>query len=733
MNKEDEIKKINRCIGDLVYEKVTLKKAYNYYHGIRDAEQFRHLEDNYGIGTPTSVGFTPLIRKHIDVLVGEYLGLDPSLQVTCKDEETLSNIMRDKQLKIDAAVYQYIGKYLKNSIINILLKSDKPVNDPFVEKDLQKIADDTNRSFVSEYEMAAQNILEYIRNSRNIELKNKAKELFTDLLITGVCYYRTRPTNNKENIRLEVLNPLDTFIERNRNEYFLNKSPRCVIRRWLTEEQVLAEFGDELSNEAKATLKSLGSREERNYNTVFVRAPKEIEVTGGVREANSTGILGGLEATPIFPWDDSGNYVYNGQPVIAVNECEWIEYENKRMTKHEGIKIGDAIYITRGKVLPKDDKDKNDPTISVNGIFFSDKNGNPFSLELSTMNLQDKYDLLLYYRDNLIATSGTVGDWIDLAHLPIVLGEKTPERLKKWLAYKKQGMALFDSSQEGANILNTTFNGFDDTVKAQSIQAIELAIQSVEQQGSSITGVYQEKLGGVEQKDAVSNVKVGVKYSSLITKPYFSAMDMLYCEMNYDLLNLAKTVYTNGIQGTIILGDKMKRIFTALPQHYTVTDFDIHIKDSTDTFQTMQNIAQLNIEMIKAGIVEPEVAIDIATAKNLTELKYCMNLAIAKKKAENNMTTQLQQQLQQYDQQFKDLQKQMQELQNQNQQLQNKLQNNNDANIEIEKEKVRIEREKVENEKDYNDKIAKTKEQLAAVELYQMKDGNPYNNEIKNI
>jgi hypothetical protein len=43
-------------------------------------------------------------------------------------------------------------------------------------------------------------------------------------------------------------------------------------------------------------------------------------------------------------------------------------------------------------------------------MFFNDKNGQPYSLMLATMDLQDRYDLLLYSRDNLIATSGTVGD-----------------------------------------------------------------------------------------------------------------------------------------------------------------------------------------------------------------------------------------------------------------------------------------------------------------------------------
>jgi len=149
-NSKKEIEKIDRCISDLVYDKQQLKKAYNYYHSKRDPEQFRYLEENYGIGTPTSVSFTPLVKKHIDVLVGEYLTLDPEVQVTCKDDATISNIMRDKKLKIDQELFNYLQKYLKNSIINIISGEQEPKNDPFVEKELQKIKQNIEENFISE-------------------------------------------------------------------------------------------------------------------------------------------------------------------------------------------------------------------------------------------------------------------------------------------------------------------------------------------------------------------------------------------------------------------------------------------------------------------------------------------------------------------------------------------------------------------------------------------------------
>lgn len=738
MIKEKEVEKINSCIGDLVYDKIALKKAYNYYHGIRDAEQFRHIEENYGVGVPTSVGFTPLIKKHIDVLVGEYLELDQDLQVTCKDEETVSNILRDKQLKIDKALYDFLKKYLQNVIVNILLNNQQPINDPFIEKEMQRIKNDIDNSFISDYEIAAQNILEYIKHSRTIDIKNKAKELFTDLLIGGICYYRTRKKG--DDMDLEILNPLDTFIERNHNEFYLNKSRRAVIRRWMTKEQILNEFADDLNSDAITRLKGMFSRRDQGDRAIVVRSTGALytddgSILGSPHEPKP-GILAGLEIHPIYPWDDAGQYTHINSEMISVYECEWIEWDNKkrRNVLHYGVKIGDSIYITPGEpeYYVQSRTNPKDVSLSVNGMFFNDKNGQPYSLMLATMDLQDRYDLLIYSRDNLIATSGTVGDWIDVAHLPVFLGVKMPERIMKWQAYKKNGLALYDSSQEGAQLLNTTFNGFDDTVKAQSIQAIQIAIDSIESQASAITGVFAEKLGQIAERDAVSNVKVGIHQSTLLTKQYFHAMDLMYKEMNYDLLNLAKYVYKDGITGTIVLGDSVK-IFTALPEHYTLTDFDLHIADSSETYRLREQMQAMNIEFIKGGLVDAKDSVEILTAKNITQLKRYVTKALADKKAENNLIGQLQQQVEQMTAEKKQYEQQLNQLSSQLQSLQKQLQTNNQQKLQIEQQRVDIENKIANDKKEYNDKLIEVKEKQLTAEIMQIRDGNPYNDQIRDV
>ncbi|MGV8961805.1 MAG: hypothetical protein ACOH2V_00220 [Candidatus Saccharimonadaceae bacterium] len=119
--KENEIiGNINRAINELVYEKTQLIKAYHYYHGKRDPEQFRHLEENYGIGTPTSVEFVPLVRKHVDVLIGEYLSTPLLPRISCKDKNTLSNIHRQKQLEINGKIVTELKQHLQNTAYSVI-------------------------------------------------------------------------------------------------------------------------------------------------------------------------------------------------------------------------------------------------------------------------------------------------------------------------------------------------------------------------------------------------------------------------------------------------------------------------------------------------------------------------------------------------------------------------------------------------------------------------------------
>ena len=725
--KEQEIiDTIDRAINELVYEKTQLIKAYNYYHGKRDPEQFRHLEENYGIGTPTSVEFIPLTRKHIDVLIGEYLSTPVLPRISCKDSDTLSNINKDKQTEINNKIAHELNKHLRESISAIL--QGKPAPQPKeVEQKLNNTEQIIEQNFISEYEIAGQNIIDWAMQSRLIDFANQRKILLTDLLVTGTGYYKTYCTPEKTNVTLEVLNPINTFIDRNPESPYLKDSSRAVVRKYMTKDQILAKYGDVLTADDLEELETIQDYSVDGSTTTYLRSYDS--VTGNTI---SDGILGGFEVTPLLPFERNMSKYLR---VFPVYEVEWLKTEKEKnsyiVNRYEGVRIGTSIYIPTGKsenVVRSMDNPKI-CTLSVNGIFYSDRNGDPYSLILKTANLQDKNDILFFYRDNLISESGSSGDWLDIAHLPKFLGDDVQERLLKWKAYKKQGVALYDSSQEGLQMMNTTFAGYDDTIKLDAIQAIDLAIQRNEEMCSMITGVFREKLGGVEQKDAVTNVQLGVRQSGYITKQYYQVMDLMTREMLLDLLNLTKIVFKKGISGTLILGDRLNKIFTALPEHYTVTDYDIHIADSAEILKEQETIKQLSMELTKSNLLDADTLIEIVTATGLTRMKADVKASLDKKKKENDQLGQLSQQVEQLDQQ-------LQQTTTEAQKLQKEIERLNAEKLQLERDRLKYEQElewfKAKDQSSYNASKLEWEKKRVQLEAAQLLDNNTRNDEIRN-
>lgn len=725
-NQAELIKNIDRAIQELVYDKTKIIKAYNYYHGRRDPEQFRHLEENYGIGTPTSVEFVPLTRKHIDVLIGEYLSTPVLPRVSCKDKETLSHIFEARQLQINNTIAAELKTALKNTLYN---SGQEQATNQELEKRLEELQDSINRNFISDYEIAGQNIVDWTMQSRAIDFANKRKLLLTDLLVSGTCYYKVSASPSKSNIELEVLNPINTFIDRNPDSPYLKDSYRSVIRRYLTKDQILHKYGSTLSKDDLERLQSLEHTSADGSSTTYMRSYQSL--TAGTPTA-SDGILAGFEVTPLLPFERNTSSQYR---LYEVFEVEWLEAEkeddNWVINRYEGVRIGSDIYITTGKaenpVRSMDDPNK--CSLSVNGIFYSDRNGDPYSLILKTANLQDKNDILYFYRDNIISESGGTGDWLDVAHLPSFLGGTVAERLLKWKAYKKSGIALFDSSQEGIPMANTTFGGYDDTIKLETIQAIDLAIQRNEETCSMITGVFREKLGGIDQKDAVTNVQVGVRQSTFITKQYYQIMDLMTREILIDTLNLAKVVYKTGISGTLILGERLNKIFTALPEYYTITDYDINISDSAEVAKEQALIQQLSADLSKNNLIDPETIIEIVTATGLTKMKEDVKSSLEKKRKEADVVNKLQQQAEELSGQLKQVTQEAQQLQQQVKAL-------NEAKLQLEKERLAFNKElewyKARGENSHKTSMLELEKKRIELEGLQLIDNNPNNDEIKN-
>lgn len=381
-SKEYLIEKVKECIGSLVYNKDHLIKAYNYYHGIRDKDQYKYLEDTFGIDVSTSITMVPLIRRHVNFLVGKLLTQKINTIISCTDKTSLEEIKQEK----DNATKNFDRNALKNTLLRNIKKSQGNLQETDLLEDLELSRENFNKTFRSNYEKAAQAILKIIKESPDINLNLVREQLFTHLLITGSCYYRTKVYHKGELPEIEVLNPYNVFVERNFNSTQVNEYHKAVVRKRLPVYEVLQKYGHLLTKQEKETL---GDDSESGLAQQAYWYP-------GDGSGLISNYVDGIEPN-IDPFYNNSQ---NKQKLITVYEVEWLDSnpvkENgkiigHRVDRYTGVQIGSDIYVNLG-VDEQAFRSSSKPykcTLSINGMNYADTNGKPYSLVLACANLQD--------------------------------------------------------------------------------------------------------------------------------------------------------------------------------------------------------------------------------------------------------------------------------------------------------------------------------------------------------
>ena len=205
-------------------------------------------------------------------------------------------------------------------------------------------------------------------------------------------------------------------------------------------------------------------------------------------------------------------------------------------------------------------------------------------------------------------------------------------------------------------------------------------------------------------------------------------MDLLTCEILTDCLNQAKVTWKNGLRGTLILGDRQQKIFTALPDYFTVTDYDIHVVSTTQILQEIQQMWSILPEFIKSGQLPADIMFDVMASKSLSEIKYKVKKAMKIQKEESDTIHQLQQKLEETSQQAQQLQQELQKTQSELKKL-------DQQKMQLEQQKFQLENKvewyKAETDRQYKQVQSDLATKRTEIELRQIRDGNPYNDQIR--
>ena len=156
---------IDHWISSLVRDKKHIKTYRDYYTGIRDEKDFEYLTNNFGIGTPSTLKFTNLIKPRVDSLVDQIESDSHTFGVSCVDNKTIDLIQeRKKSNKIKDIMGELDA--LSQLVNGATERGDKMPSFSELKNSLDGISRKHATNFLSDFEIAAQKVLTYFKIGR---------------------------------------------------------------------------------------------------------------------------------------------------------------------------------------------------------------------------------------------------------------------------------------------------------------------------------------------------------------------------------------------------------------------------------------------------------------------------------------------------------------------------------------------------------------------------------------
>jgi hypothetical protein len=670
-------------IAQLVRDRNQIKTYRDYYIGVRNEKDFAYLTENFGIGTPSKLKFTSLIKPRIDALLGSIISEKFAYKITTTDDKTVSQAEEDRKQKlitdVNAQLDQFISSVVskakeKNKQAAMPPPQGQPAQPPQQgqpapeekETDLgelgtavRKITSKYTTNYVSDFEIAAQDILRYFEDDVTLDLRQKLKQLALDLLITGEAYWRVYCDHVGSDPVLEIVKPENMFYNKNTNSQYIDTADAVVHREYLTRKDILRKYGKYMDEDQKFYIFGNNAR---TRTARSLRSATDLELYyNDVDPISNQKSYTMLDAVEVFhvEWLALNTVTLSDEEkedyATAEGYMTDVTKDGYRVDRYEGIRIAGSVYVNCGKSIhvPRSENKPYETCLSYGGIVYNDRNGKPYSLVGALKDLQDVYDLTQFYRDNMIANSGVPGDRVNLAGIPKKLGNDFMERLLKYMALKKNGVELIDPTEPGAQLFQH-YGSFDNSVNGNSIQAIELVLRAMEKQADSIAGTTPQMLGQIQQRDAVTNVQTGLRQTQVMNEDLFELTRTNTKRLLMSMLNTAKVCYRKGKKGSYIMGAE-SYTFQILPEKFCFSDYAINLSYSGKDEIKLQEVRALAKELVAAQALDPTVLTHIVMSDSVSEVQRIIDDSWKARKEENDVVGKARQKVAELEAQLKEL------------------------------------------------------------------------------
>lgn len=611
---------------------------YDMDNDIIDEQEMERVFNPMGLEEstfPASTKNYPISTPKIDLLQGEEL------------KRRFDWTVRAKNLDTESADQTTISDMMMEILIAELQKES--TDQAQFEKRLNEFAKYAKYSWKSKHELTATRILQYLW--RDQALQSKFNDGFRDGLVGGRECYRIDVEGREPIVSRE--DPRTIYPIRLGQSNRLEDADGVVQITYEPLNRVIDAFYDELTSAQIDKLENLHSRtldgghSALGYKNEAPQLFSNLDFNSNGAGFASLNDFNGQGAHPGLPFDKQGN--------IRVVRARWIGRKLVNVLKYYNEDGEEAEMIVSEFHKPNETAGETVTPIWINEAYEGAKLAADIYVKMQRRDVQmrhmDNYSrCFLGYVGSMYGRSimARMEPYqylynVYMRRLEMIMAKykgpiyeldvsKIPDdwEMDKWMYYADVlGWAVIDNFNEGkkgaatgkiAGTFNSSGKVLDPNI-GNYIQQIVLMLQHIEDIMGKISGVTDQRLGQIDNRETVGGVERAVTQSSHITEKLFFIHDETKKRVLAALLDTTKFAWRNSKSKKLnFVLDDMSRMFVDLnPEDIASTDYDLFITNSSVDLEIRQGLKSLAQAAVQNG-AKISTYIDILTTESMSDM-----------------------------------------------------------------------------------------------------------------
>lgn len=617
----------------------------NLYNNIIDKYDIEKVLNPTGIvheSIQADIQHYPIINPRIEVLIGEELKRRFDYTAVVSNQDAISEKEKER------------NGFIKQKVLEILETNYEKEE---LEQEIKKLQRQIS-TYQSKREKLVNNLL--VHHWRKQKFDKIFNNGFKNALVQGEEYYEAAIVGGEP--KLLKLDPVKLFWVRSGFSNKIEDSDLIIIDDYWSPGQIIDYYHDDLKDKHYKELeRGFGSGSEdpfvnkadRDRFSANINFLDSNDDPSKVEELIQLGERNGYRITDTY--DDSGNvrvlrvFWRGWRKVKKVTYFDDFGYEREDVFPedyqvkedegetaktiwinewYEGTKIGNNIYL---KLKPKEVQFRflDNPAKAHPGIV-----GKTYSFDsFKTVSLMSKVKPYLYLYD---AIHDRLNKLLAVNHGKILEMDFSviPDNwsIDKWFHYlNKMKIAVRDSFKEGnkgaatgklAGGMNNASKGYIDLDQGQNIQQHIALLEFVKREMTEITGVSEQRLGTISNRETLGGIERSVTQSSHITEWSFSEHEEVKIDALRAFVQACKIAYKGKkLKLQHILDDTSIETLNLDSSLLSEADFDVIISNSSKTQDTEQKIKQLAEVALNAGSAQFTDIVNIWMSNSLSDMK----------------------------------------------------------------------------------------------------------------